>query len=119
MVNIYDTANQLAEDLKQTPEYDAVTAAIAAVKLDTEALTLYQKMDELQKKLMTKQSAGQQPSQEDQMQYQTLSQQLKNNPKMADLMTKEETLYKLLNDVQEVFTKPLSEAYESLSNLGK
>ncbi|MBD5432372.1 MAG: YlbF family regulator, partial [Lactobacillus sp.] len=32
MVNIYDDANKLAEDLKETPEYQALQKTIAEVK---------------------------------------------------------------------------------------
>ena len=59
MVNVYDSANQLAEDLKKTPEYTALKEAVQSVKNDENSSNLFQKMDEVQTKIMAAQQSGQ------------------------------------------------------------
>ena len=53
MVNIYDSANQLAKDLQQTQEYENLKKAIADVQNDQESADLFKKMDALQTKILT------------------------------------------------------------------
>ena len=59
MVNIYDSANQLAKDLQQTQEYENLKKAIADVQNDQESADLFKKMDALQTKILTAQQSGQ------------------------------------------------------------
>ena len=52
MINIYDSANQLAQDLTKTDQYKAVGDAVKAVQADSESAAMFKKMDELQAKIM-------------------------------------------------------------------
>ena len=48
MVNIFDSANQVAEDLKQTQEFVALKQAMAAVKANPDSLALFKELDQAQ-----------------------------------------------------------------------
>lgn len=102
MVNIYDAANKLAEDLTQTDQYKKLQEAIKAVEDDKDASALFKKMDELQNKIMQAQQAGQPLSAEDQQAYKDLNDQVQKNDKIVSLLTNEQGLYDLLGEVQKL-----------------
>lgn len=103
MVNIYDSANQLAEDLTKTPEFAGLKEAIAAVKADENSSELFNKMDEIQGKIMAAQQSGQ-----------PLSEDLQKDENIVKLLTAEQGLYKTIDDVQKAFTKPINDLYEEI-----
>lgn len=111
MVNIYDAANKLAEDLTQTDQYKKLQEAIKAVEDDKDASA-----DELQNKIMQAQQAGQPLSAEDQQAYKDLNDQVQKNDKIVSLLTNEQGLYDLLGEVQKAYTKPINDLYEDLRN---
>ena len=119
MVNIYDAANKLAEDLTQTDEYKKLQEAIKAVEDDKDASALFKKMDELQNKIMQAQQAGQPLSAEDQQAYKDLNDQVQKNDKIVSLLTNEQGLYDLLGEVQKAYTKPINDLYEEYDLLGE
>ena len=49
MVNIYDTANQLANDLRETQQFLALKEAMDAVKADEGSLALFKELQELER----------------------------------------------------------------------
>lgn len=100
MVNIYDSANQLAKDLQQTQEYENLKKAIADVQNDQESADLFKKMDALQTKILTAQQSGQPLAEEDQKAYQELNETVQKNAKIIALLQSEQAIYKLINDLQ-------------------
>lgn len=114
MVNIYDSANQIAEDLKKTPEYIALQKAINDVKDNEASAELFKKMDEIQTKIMAAQQAGQPLSEDLQKAYKELNEKVQKDEKIVKLLTTEQGLYKLINDVQKTFTNPINDLYEDL-----
>ena len=48
MVNIYDTANQMEQDLKQTQQYQELKAAYEALKADGKAYACFKELQDLQ-----------------------------------------------------------------------
>lgn len=48
MVNIYDTANQMEQDLKQTQQYQELKAAYEALKADEKAYACFKELQDLQ-----------------------------------------------------------------------
>ena len=94
MINIYDSANKLAEDLTQTDQYKALA--------------------ELQTKIMQSQQTGQPLSEEDQQAYKDLNDQVQNNKQIVSLLQTEQSLYELLNDIQKTYSKPINDLYEDL-----
>lgn len=114
MVNIYDSANQLAEDMRQTDQFKALETALAAIKADEKSSSLFKQMDEIQAKIMTSQQNGQPLSKEDQDAYTKLSQEVQNDDNIGKLLAAEQGLYQLIDDVQKTFTKPINDLYQDL-----
>ena len=114
MVNIYDNANQLAQDLKETPEFKDLQAAVKAVMDDQESADLFKKMDALQTKIINAQQTGAPLSEDDQKVYQDLNKQVQDNKNIVKLLQSEQVLYKLLDDVQKTFTNPINDLYADL-----
>ena len=51
MINVYDTANQLEKDLRESQEYKDLQAVVAKVKADDATFAVYKKLREAQKTL--------------------------------------------------------------------
>lgn len=49
MINVYDTANQLEKDLRESQEYKDLQAVVAKVKADDATFAVYKKLREAQK----------------------------------------------------------------------
>lgn len=116
MINIYDSANQLAQDLTKTDQYKAVGDAVKAVQADGESAAMFKKMDELQAKILRAQQAGQPLAAEDQQAYKDLNDQVQKNDLIVNMLKSEQALYDLLNDIQKTYSKPINDLYEDLRN---
>lgn len=116
MINIYDSANQLAQDLTKTDQYKAVGDAVKAVQADSESAAMFKKMDELQAKILRAQQAGQPLAAEDQQAYKDLNDQVQKNDLIVNMLKSEQALYDLLNDIQKTYSKPINDLYEDLRN---
>lgn len=116
MVNIYDSANQVAEDLQKTPQFEALKKSLESLKNNPESLKLYSEMDALQKKVMAAQQAGQPLSDDIKKEYAEINTKVSNNDDLKDMISKEQAVFQLINDVQNTFTKPLSDLYKDLEN---
>ncbi|GFZ26644.1 YlbF family regulator [Lactobacillus corticis] len=114
MINIYDSANQLAADMTKTDEFSKVKEAIAAIKADATSSQLFKQMDELQAKIAQAQQSGQDLSKEDQEAYQKLNQSVTKDKNIVNLLQAESALYQLLQDVQKTYMKPLNDLYSEI-----
>lgn len=114
MVNIYDSANQLAEDLKKTPEYVELQNAVKDIQENEESAAMFKKMDQIQTQIMTAQQAGQPLSEDIQKEYKELSEKVQKDENIVKLLTAEQGLYKLIDDVQKTFTNPINDLYTDL-----
>lgn len=114
MVNVYDSANQLAEDLKKTPEYQALQEAVSAVKNDENSSALFQKMDKVQTEIMSAQQTGKPLSDDTQKEYKELNEKVQKDQNIVKLLTAEQGLYKLIDDIQKTFTSPINDLYSDL-----
>ncbi len=108
MVNIYDNANQLAKDLQETEQFKDLKKSLENLKNNPESLDLYQRMDKLQQQILAAQNSGQPLSEEEQKEYQKINEELK------DMITKEQALFQMINDVQQAMTKPIGDLYDDL-----
>lgn len=115
MVNIYDDVNKLAEDLKQTPEYQALQKAVNEVKNNPESLKLYQRMDALQRKIMAAQQTGQPMTDEMKKEYEEVNKAVTNSDLLKKMITEEQKLYKIINDIQQNITKSVGDLYKELA----
>lgn len=116
MINIYDSVNQLAQDLTKTDQYKAVKDATKAVQEDSKSAVMFKKMNEIQAKIMQAQQAGQSFSYEDLKAYQELNSQAQNDEKIIALLESEQKLYDLISEIQTAYTKPINDLYKGLKN---
>lgn len=114
MVNIYDTANQLAEDLQKTPEFEALKKEVEAIKNDPESLKLYQEMDQLQKKIMVAQQSGQPLPDDVKKEYEEINQKVSKSEALKNMILKEQKVFQIVNQVQQAFTKPIGDLYKEI-----
>lgn len=116
MINIFDSANKLAADMEQVPEYQAVKEAIAQLKANEDDLKLYREVIAFQQTLQSKQMQGLEVTDEDEKQFSEFNEKMQANENIANLMTKEQAMFQLLQQVQQAMTRPLDALY---SELGK
>ena len=114
MVNIYDTANQLANDLRETQQFLALKEAMDAVKADEDSLALFKELDAAQMEIMEAQQTGKELTEEQQDDFKSLNERVSQNTTLQSILLAEQAVYTLLNDVQKNIGQPLSEAYEDL-----
>lgn len=114
MVNVYDSANQLAEDLKKTPEYAALSDAVKAVRESKESTELFKRMDEIQTQIINAQQTGKPLSADIQKEYKELNKKVQKDQNIVKLLTAEQGLYKLIDDLQKTFTNPINDLYADL-----
>ena len=84
------------------------------LKNNTESLDLYQRMDKLQQQILAAQNSGQPLSEEAQKEYQKINEEVRNNDELKDMITKEQALFQMINDVQQAMTKPIGDLYDDL-----
>ncbi|BDR60762.1 YlbF family regulator [Lactobacillus xylocopicola] len=114
MVNIYDSANQLAADLQKVDEFKALEQAVEGVKGNADSSALFAEMNKMQTEIIDTQSQGKELSKEQQASYQQLNERLQKDPLIMKLLQTEQGLYKTLDEVQKAITKPVNDLYEGL-----
>ena len=62
VVNIYDTANELSRQLRETQEYQGLQKAFEALKADSDTFDTFKKFQQAQADAQHKQMTGQQPT---------------------------------------------------------
>ncbi|MDR1568295.1 MAG: YlbF family regulator [Streptococcaceae bacterium] len=111
MANIYDTANQLDRELRQTAEYQKVAELMAEVAVDAETKALYDEFLALQQELQDKFTRGEQLSEEEQTAAQAQYVKLQENAILKQLFASEQALQVIVNDLQQIILKPIQELY--------
>jgi len=112
MVNIYDSANQLEEDLRQTPEVADLKLAFEAVKANDLAFKLFDKVQNKQYQLQQKQATGQEITNEDIEGMRQLTDQLQNYKEINNLMEKEQKMNSMMEELNKIISKPIAEIYQ-------
>lgn len=112
-VNIYDSANQMERDLRETQEFVALKEAYEAMKQDAATFEMFKQFQTMQIQLQQKQYQGQQPSEDEIKQAQELAGKVGQVDSIKALMEKEKAVDQLLSDVNNVITKPIQELYQS------
>ncbi|CCI85818.1 hypothetical protein FC52_GL000018 [Lactobacillus pasteurii DSM 23907 = CRBIP 24.76] len=116
MVNIYDTANQLAKDLKETQEYLDLAKAVKAIEEDPTSKDLFKRMDEVQAKLMRAQQMGQEITDQDAEEYGKLAHEAQSNANITNLFEAEQKVHGMLDEIQRIYSAQLNDLYENIRN---
>lgn len=111
MVNIYDSANQLERDLRETPQYKELKAALENIKSDDDANNVLEEFQALQQLLYQKQQMGQEITEEEALQAQAVSARMSDNELTMELMEKERTLNEMLMEINSIIMKPVQDIY--------
>lgn len=111
MINIYDTINQLEQDLRQTQEYLDLKQAYETLKQDGEAYQIFKDIRQMQEEMQAKQMQGT-LGQEDMEKLQALGQKVEKFPSLKELMMKEQVLSMIINEAHAAMMKPINEMYQ-------
>lgn len=111
-VNIYDTANQLERDLRETQQYLDLKEAYKAIKEDEEANAVLTEFQGMQQTVYMKQQTGQEVTEEEIADAQAASDKMMNNDLAVELMDKEKALNQVIQDINQIIMKPIQEIYE-------
>lgn len=112
MANIYDTANQLERELRETEQYQALAQAYDEIKADEDANGVLIEFQSLQQALYQKQQTGEEISEEEALQAQNVSGKMTENKLTMELMEKERALNQVLNDINSIIMKPVQDIYQ-------
>ncbi|AVK62354.1 hypothetical protein C5Z25_11565 [Lactobacillus sp. CBA3605] len=112
-VNIYDTANQLEQELRDTKEFKELKAAYATMQTNASAFDLFKDFQEIQMQLSQKQMNGEDLTDDEVQKAHDLADKVSNVDEIKTLMGKERNLNQLMNDLNQVITKPVQELYQS------
>ncbi|ANZ99574.1 YlbF family regulator [Carnobacterium divergens] len=110
--NIYDTANQLEKDLRETDAYVALKAAYDAVKANPEANEMFQEFQGIQVKLQQKQMSGEEILEEEIKEAQEMAMKTGENETIKNLMEAEQKLSLLIDDINRIIMSPIQELYQ-------
>lgn len=113
MVNIYDTANELARQLRQTQEFQALTKAFDEVEKDNngETFKLFKQFEAKNVAMQKKQQQGQQMSKEEVSEMQDLATKVTAIDSVKNLMQKEQAVNQMLQQLNTTITSPLQDLY--------
>ncbi|MFC6180841.1 YlbF family regulator [Lactiplantibacillus daowaiensis] len=111
-VNIYDTANQLEQELRGTKEFKELQAAYTTMQANESAFNLFKEFQEIQMQLSQKQMNGEELTDEEVQKAHDLADKVGNVDEIKTLMGKERGLNQLMNDLNQIITKPVQELYQ-------
>lgn len=110
-VNIYDTANQLERELRETDQYKTLQESFDAIKADEEASEIFGEFRNIQQTLQQKQVTGQEISEEEAQQAQEISAKIGENEVISNLLEAEKAVGQMIDDLNQVILKPIQELY--------
>jgi len=111
-VNIYDTANQLEQELRGTKEFKALQTAYEQMHANESAFSLFKDFQEIQMQLSQKQMNGEELSDDEVKKAHDLADKVGNVDEIKALMAQERGLNQLMNDLNQIITKPVQELYQ-------
>ncbi len=107
-MSISEKANELAEVIKQTQEYEDLKSAEAKLKLDPAAQDLISEFQEKQEKLQSAQQTGEQVDQDVVQSLQGLQGQMQGNETIKNLMEAQQQFDEIMKQVNETITQALT-----------
>ena len=110
-VNLYDYANQLEQALRESDEYQAIQNAYAKVKENEESKKLFDEFRETQLSFQQKQMQGEEIGEEELQKAQEQAQQIENDSNISELMSAEQNMSQIFQEINQIIVKPLDEIY--------
>jgi len=113
MANVYDTANQMAADIKTTQEFQDLKKAFDLLKLDTVAYGLLQQFQQKQYEMQQKSMQGQDFTDEEVKSLQALGDKMRDIQPIQNLMAKEQGLSQMMDELNKIISQPIIDVYQS------
>lgn len=118
MVNIYDTANNLSRQLKETQEYQNLKKAFDDLKAEKDTFETFKKFQQMQANAQQKQMTGQKLSQDEINAIQTIAKEISTQPAVQTLMNQERAVDNMLQQLNKTITSPIQELYQDVMPKG-
>ncbi|MFD1484135.1 YlbF family regulator [Lacticaseibacillus baoqingensis] len=112
MANVYDTASQMAKDLQESQQFKEMKHAFDMLKLDAVAYALFQQFQDKQMTLQQKQMNGQEVTNDEITDLQTLGEKMQNMQPITDLMVKEQALSQMMDELNRTISQPIVDIYQ-------
>lgn len=116
VVNIYDTANELEKQMRETQEFKALEAAFNKMMADEEAFTLFKKFQKAQADAQNKQMQGQKLAEDEIKNVQNLASEVSKKDVVKNLMDKERQMDDMMQQLNKTITEPIQELYKKAMN---
>ncbi|GHH98565.1 YlbF family regulator [Neobacillus kokaensis] len=110
-VNLYDSAYALEKAIRESDEYLHLKRMYDEVNADPAAKSMFDQFRQIQMNLQQKQMMGQNISEQEVQQAQASVVQVQQNEKIFRLMEAEQRMSMIINEINQVVMKPLSEMY--------
>ena len=114
VVNIYDTANELSRQLRETQEYQGLKKAFEALKADSDTFDTFKKFQQAQADAQHKQMTGQQPTDDEIKNIQNLVKEVSGKKVVQDLMNQERQVDSMLQQLNKTITSPIQDLYSEV-----
>lgn len=111
-VNIYDTANQLEKEIRETEQFVTLQESFKAVQSDEEASAIFNEFRNVQQVLQQTQMTGQEITEEEAQQAQEISGKIGENEIISGLLEAEKQVGQMIDDINQVVLKPVRELYQ-------
>lgn len=111
--NIYDTANQLSAELRETDEFKQLEVGFHAMRDDEKSSNLFDEFKAMQVSMQQKQMTGEEITDEDADNVEKLSKKISNDKNIKTLMGYEQELNALINELNGIVTFPIAQLYRS------
>ncbi|ASB90281.1 YlbF family regulator [Bacillus sonorensis] len=115
-VNLYDTAYDLEQALRQSEEYSRLKGLYDDVNADESAKRMFDNFRDIQIRLQQKQMNGEDISQEEVEQAQKSVALVQQHEKISQLMEAEQRMSMLIAELNKIIMKPLEELYGNPEN---
>lgn len=118
MVNIYDTANELSNQLRETQEYQGLKKAFDALKAEKDTFETFKKFQQMQADAQHKQMTGQKLSQDEINAIQNIAKEISGKQAVQTLMNEERAVDNMLQQLNKTITSPIQELYKDVMPQG-
>ncbi|HLQ73262.1 MAG TPA: YlbF family regulator [Bacillota bacterium] len=113
MSNVHEQAEVLENALRESDEFKALKISFELVMNDAESKELFEQFRSTQMNLQQKQMQGEELSEEDVEQAREVVEKVQAHEDISKLMESEQRVSTLINEISEVFTRPIEQLYQT------
>lgn len=110
--NIYDLANQLAQELRESSLLKNVQTALTEIEADEEANALFTRFQEMSQQVQS-QDLDDEAHKNLVNEIQTVYGEVISNPIIGKLMQGEQQLSTVMNDINRIIAQPINDLYQN------